>query len=154
MLEWLRKKKIDCNESMRKAELLSKIKENKPVEKVYVVDKIAESRGHKVVRLPPYNCDLNPIELAWAKIKYNFREHNVTGDMSKERLESLVKSAFLSVTAQDWEGYCKKVHQQEEEYWRRDGIMEIAIDEVVINTAPSSDDDDDFQSNSDESSDL
>ena len=25
--------------------------------------------GHKVIRLPPYHCELNPIELAWAAEK-------------------------------------------------------------------------------------
>ena len=25
--------------------------------------------GHKVFRLPPYHCELNPIELAWSQVK-------------------------------------------------------------------------------------
>lgn len=34
----------------------------------YAVDKMAKAAGHKVVRLPPYHCELSPIELAWSVI--------------------------------------------------------------------------------------
>ena len=30
----------------------------------FVVDEMATAVGHEVVRLPPYHCELNPIELA------------------------------------------------------------------------------------------
>ena len=37
---------------------------------VYVIDEIAKAADHKVVRLPPYHCELkNPIEMAWAQMK-------------------------------------------------------------------------------------
>lgn len=56
--EWLRHKKVNFMEGMTKTELL-----NKPVEPTYEIDDIIRDRGHKVVRLPPYRCDLDPIEL-------------------------------------------------------------------------------------------
>ena len=34
-----------------------------------VVDETAVRAGHTVIRLPPYYCELNPIELAWAAEK-------------------------------------------------------------------------------------
>ena len=43
---------------------------------VYVIDKIAKAAGHEVVRLPPYHCELHPIEMAWAQVKGYIRVHN------------------------------------------------------------------------------
>ena len=34
-----------------------------------VIDNIAKKYGHEVIRLPPYHCDLNAIELIWADEK-------------------------------------------------------------------------------------
>ena len=41
------------------------IKSNRIAPK-YAVDEMAKASGHEVVRLPPYHCELNPIELAWS----------------------------------------------------------------------------------------
>ena len=30
-------------------------------DELYTIDKLTKQRGHRVLRLPPYNCDLNPI---------------------------------------------------------------------------------------------
>ena len=35
----------------------------------YVIDEMAKTHGHEVLRLPPYHCHLNPIELAWGVLK-------------------------------------------------------------------------------------
>ena len=41
-----------------------------------VIDEIAKAAGHEVVRLPPYHCELSPIEIAWAQVKGYIRVHN------------------------------------------------------------------------------
>ena len=35
----------------------------------YVIDKIVEEAGHRVLRLPPYHCQYKPIKLIWAQLK-------------------------------------------------------------------------------------
>jgi transposase len=52
-------------------------------------------------------CDLNPIELAWAKIKRIVCENNVTGELSLQNLLQMVKDAVALVTKEDWEGFCR-----------------------------------------------
>ena len=50
-------------------ELCQKEMEHHPV---YKIDKIIEDRGFKVLRLPPYHAELNPIELIWANVSNMF----------------------------------------------------------------------------------
>ena len=54
---------------MTKFELMHLVQINKNAEKTYKIDELIKSHGHNVLRLPPYMCDLNPIELAWAQLK-------------------------------------------------------------------------------------
>ncbi|XP_049835151.1 uncharacterized protein LOC126278919 [Schistocerca gregaria] len=134
MLEWLQNRRVACNESMRKQVLFALMQEHRPAKKTYVIDEMAKEKGHMVVRLPPYNCDLRAVELAWAKLKRLIRERDISGDVSKVNLFATESESLLSVTADDWEEYCRKVQQLEEEYWRRDGVVKLAIDDVIINT--------------------
>ena len=53
---------------MKKADLLDLVKQNKPRPR-YVIDDLASANGHEVLRLPPYHCELNPIEMVWGQLK-------------------------------------------------------------------------------------
>lgn len=46
-------------------ELKGKLRELRKGTDHYKIDKIVREHGHTIVRLPPYQCDLNPIELVW-----------------------------------------------------------------------------------------
>lgn len=35
----------------------------------YIVDNIADKSGCTILRLPPYHCMLNPIEMIWTQVK-------------------------------------------------------------------------------------
>ncbi|XP_055904959.1 uncharacterized protein LOC129940597 [Eupeodes corollae] len=66
---WLRSNDISFEDDMVKSELLSIVKHHKTRYETYVVDDMAQAAGHEVLRLPPYHCELNPIELVWAQVK-------------------------------------------------------------------------------------
>ena len=53
-----------------KAAMLQIIR-NANINKTYIVDELATSYGHEVLRLPRYHCVLNPIELVWAYVRKN-----------------------------------------------------------------------------------
>jgi hypothetical protein len=52
-IEWLQRKGISCDFSMRK-ELFLFVEENQPKEKNFGIDQCLSGLGHTVVRLPPY----------------------------------------------------------------------------------------------------
>jgi hypothetical protein len=113
----------------------------KPKEKGFKIDRIFSDYEHTVVRLPPYMCDLNPIELAWAKIKRIVWEHNVTADLSLQKLLQTAHDAIGQVNQEDWEGFCQHVEFLEKQCWEMDGIVPDVIDSIVINVGSDSDSD-------------
>ena len=66
--EWLTKHRVPWGAKMFKDELHDLIKKHPPAP-VFAVDQIPESHGHLGLRLPPYDADLNPIELIWGNLK-------------------------------------------------------------------------------------
>lgn len=65
--DWLVKKGVQPSDDLLKHELYELAKKF-DIGKKYVIDAIAEEAGHRVVRLPPYHCQYNPIELIWARV--------------------------------------------------------------------------------------
>jgi transposase len=72
--------------------------DNLPAHKSPKIDRLIESAGASVMRLPPYSPDFNPIEMAINKIKSLLRKQ------AKRTVADLIKAideAVDSVTAQD-----------------------------------------------------
>ncbi|GFX11574.1 DDE_3 domain-containing protein [Trichonephila clavipes] len=61
--EWLTDKKVTWNSDLIKIELLQKVNQIKHLYNGFRVEEIAEKFVHKILRLPPYHCELNPIEM-------------------------------------------------------------------------------------------
>ncbi|XP_043201307.1 uncharacterized protein LOC122370105 [Amphibalanus amphitrite] len=118
---WLFHNDVPFEEDMLKVELLELVKKHqgKPT---YAVDDMAERSGHKVVRLAPYHCVLNPIELIWAQVKGYVRKHNKSGRM--EEVRKLVEAAVEEVTPVMWEKCCDHVCKLEQEFWTNDRLMD------------------------------
>lgn len=57
-----------------------------------------EALGARLLLLPPYSPDLNPIEKMWSKIKTFLRK---TKARTAETLDEALKAALATVTAQD-----------------------------------------------------
>jgi hypothetical protein len=109
MINWLKNKGIQVNGTMHKVDLYTLVELNMSKEKKFRTDSKLVAFSHTVLQLPPYMCDLNMTELAWAKIKCIVKEKNVTGDLSVQSLQAFSEDAVNSVTKEDWEGYCQDV---------------------------------------------
>ena len=117
-------------------ELLDLVKKRANPTKTYVVDELARERGHEVVRLAPYNCDLNPIELIWSQLKKYVRPRNATGRLEKVR--ELIVEGVRNISADAWEACCEHVIKVEQEYWERDRVAD-QVKRFIIELGSDSD---------------
>ena len=137
--EWFTKmlKNIPSNsvydEDMLKVELLDLVRSSSH-KKTYFVDELAKEHGHQVLRLAPYHCDLNPIELIWAQMKRSVRARNTNGTLAS--VSSLVEEAVAGISAPDWAKCCEHVNRLEDEYWERERVAD-EVEPVVIPLASS-----------------
>ncbi|KAL4101079.1 hypothetical protein QTP88_021099 [Uroleucon formosanum] len=100
ILLWLKSKGVVIDRPMFKPQLLSKVREIKSKYTSYVVDNLAKDAGHTVLRLPPYHCELNPIELAWAMVKTHVKQNNTSYKIDDVRV--ILNSAIERVTSENW----------------------------------------------------
>jgi len=61
-----------------------------------------ERAGARLLFLPPYSPDLNPIEKMWSKVKGRLRS---AAKRTKETLWEAICEAFRRITAQDCQGF-------------------------------------------------
>ena len=83
--DWLDSRGLQYDDDLRKLELVQLVK-SLHLPKKYVIDELAAEKGHQILRLPPFHCDFNPIELIWSQLKGLMRQRNQGG-----RLEALEK---------------------------------------------------------------
>lgn len=76
IVDWLSRNNIEHESSFSKSELIDLCKKYKEKQK-YVIDDIAAAHSHKILRLPPYHCEFNPIELIWAKVKTEVKKNKL-----------------------------------------------------------------------------
>lgn len=82
------------------------IMDNLAAHKVAGVRALIEGAGARLLYLPPYSPDFNPIEQAWSKIKQLLRAAKAR---SLETLESAIAEALAAVTAENaaaWFEHC------------------------------------------------
>ena len=81
-----------------------------------VIDSIAKRYGHEALRLPPYHCDLNAIELIWVNEKsFVARENN---EMTLQSVETLLRKRREEITAKICQNCAEHVKQVENFYWK------------------------------------
>jgi len=78
------------------------VMDNLGAHKVKGVQAAIEARGAKLIYLPPYSPDLNPIEKCWSKIKTYLRAAKAR---TREGLEKALKEALTLITAEDAAGW-------------------------------------------------
>lgn len=57
----------DC--TMSKGKLLGLIHCKKPMTLLYHNNELVKSYGHGVIKLPPYYCQFNSVEIIWSSVK-------------------------------------------------------------------------------------
>ena len=86
---WLTENKIPFKPDAPRSELWMLRKKYRTDKTSKVIGNIAIKYGHEVIRLPPYHCDLNVIELIWADEK-NYVAHE-NREMTLKSVEALFR---------------------------------------------------------------
>ena len=80
------------------------VMDNLPAHKVSGIRELIESKGAKLIYLPPYSPDMNPIEKCWSKIKTYLRKAKAR---TRAELEKAFREALLLITEEDAVGWFK-----------------------------------------------
>ena len=83
------------------------ILDNLSTHKIHKVRQLLSARGIGLRYLPPYSPDLNPIELAFAKLKAHLRQ---AAARTLENLHSSLAMALDSFSAQHCRGFLRHAH--------------------------------------------
>lgn len=71
------------------------ILDNFKTHKAFIVKEKAEELNIRLIYLPPYSPDLNPIEFIWKSVK---RVLSTISPLFKEELETLIQKSFYNLT--------------------------------------------------------
>lgn len=139
---WLTEKGIPINNDMLKKELLMVARQHKSGFKKYVIDEMAKDRGISVLRLPPYHCEFNPIELIWSQMKGYVARKNTTFKLNDVR--QLLLESISTITKENWQKAVEHAIKEEQKMWRVDNMIEETVEPMIIplQTDDESSDDD------------
>nr|CAD7434138.1 unnamed protein product [Timema monikensis] len=129
---WLTKHNIKFDPSAMKMELMSKALAHKP-EKRFKIDEMVRECGHQVLRLPPYHCQYNPIELVWANCKGYYKKH--TGRNNKfddAAVRALWQEALARVTPESWSKNVDHTEKIINDDWAREMKMDASETQPFI----------------------
>ncbi|XP_072381874.1 uncharacterized protein [Diabrotica undecimpunctata] len=130
--EWLHLKSIPFDDSLLKVQLLALVNQHKKQYDKYIIDEMAKSQNKIVLRLPPYHCELNPIELIWADIKNYVAAKNTTFKFAD--MKNLFDEALSTITPQKWKNCVQHITQKvEPKMWELDNLVEARVDSIIIN---------------------
>ncbi|KAE9521646.1 hypothetical protein AGLY_017942 [Aphis glycines] len=141
--EWLK------NQNISFSPLETLAKNSRERVNLYELDEIASSMGHEVVRLPPYRCQYNPIELIWAQVKGKVATNNSTFKMVN--VERLTHKALDLVSMSDWEKCVKHAETIQDENYQKEILMDSVLESFIITFQT---DDSDFGNDEDSDDDV
>ena len=141
MQKWLQERGVSFHDKLTKPKLYELVqKEKETLSKTYEVDTMLTENGHHVVRLPPYHCELNPIELIWGDMKGYISRQNNTFKVND--VKHLIDESFAQIDGKKWKNACKHVCSVEQQYWKKDNIQGAEVNPIIIRLGDFSSDDD------------
>lgn len=133
---WLVSKNISYDDNEIKTELLLKVKNVKDNFKTYVVDELAKKYKVEVLRLPPYHCELNPIELIWANVKGYVARKNT--NFKFDEVKQLLQEGLQQITSENWKRCVEHVIKEEDNFYSKiDEMIDKTVDSFVIHVTDS-----------------
>ncbi|XP_029161628.1 uncharacterized protein LOC114940625 [Nylanderia fulva] len=109
IIKWLEDKGKEISEDMVKAELLQIVALQKNRFDKYVIDEMAKQDNKTVLRLPPYYCELNPIEMVWSMVKEYVKNNNKT---FLKDVKLLLEQGINQMTTEYWSNFIRQVRNE------------------------------------------
>ena len=134
-VDWLTEKNITFPDKALRAELWTLVKSERETFPDKVMETVAKEYGHEILRLPPYHCELNPIELVWAAEKNYVAGENK--DMSLDSVEKLFRKKREELPEDFWRKCVEHVKKMEENYWESDRIQDNKVEQLIIKLKPT-----------------
>ncbi|XP_026819046.1 uncharacterized protein LOC113557684 [Rhopalosiphum maidis] len=100
---------------------------------LFIVDEEAKKHNQIVLRLPPYHCELNPIELAWSVVKGHVKKNNTTYKLNDVR--QLFNDGIKKVTPEMWSNFVSHTIKEEDKFWQLDFISDEMLEETQASTS-------------------
>jgi hypothetical protein len=119
--KWLYEKGEAYEKPMIIPRLLEIVKRIKPRYDKYVIEEFVKNYDIGILHLPPYHCELNPIELAWSSVKNHVKMNNTTFKLSD--VHKLLIDGVERVTPNMWKNFVEHTIKQEDKFWEIDFIV-------------------------------
>ncbi|XP_050516593.1 uncharacterized protein LOC126891459 [Diabrotica virgifera virgifera] len=121
-----------------KKDLLNIVKSHN-FKKEYVLDEFCKTQGHTILRLPPYYCIFNPIEMIWGIIKSRLRKCNQSLKLSAVLLDK-IRQVVNEFDSDIFKNCISHVIDKENEYPIMDRTIAPIFIQPNLDTDSSSDD--------------
>lgn len=148
IIQWLKYKNIPMETNLFKAELLALAKEHAQTEQ-YVVDEYLREHGHDVLRLPPYHCQFNAIEMIWAQAKQFYDKHIGEEGYGDDKVLSMWQKSLDICTPERWASVVEHTEALIDAWFNREHIIEN-VPEFIIAVGNDSTTDNSDSTDSDE----
>jgi transposase len=90
------------------------VMDNVAFHKVKGINEAITAIGAKLIYLPPYSPDLNPIEMMWSKIKCFLRK---MATRTFDDFNRAIKNAFKNIVQTDLQGWFKHSGYVDQHFW-------------------------------------
>lgn len=128
--QWLIKNGISFEDGITKHEMFHIAKNNKQEIK-YVIDELLREHGHDVLRLPPYHCQFNAIELIWARAKTYYDQHAGRDGSGDDKVLQLWEEALKQCSPDLWTKCVQHTDKLIQEWYEREILLE-EVTEIII----------------------
>ncbi|CAK1599808.1 unnamed protein product [Parnassius mnemosyne] len=120
---------------MRKVNLLEIMGQEKYKYQQCIGDEMAAAKGMTVLRLPSYNCELNPIELVWFQAKGYVARHNRSFKMAE--VKKILLESISNVTPDKWQECISHTIKEEDKMCTLDDLIDTVADSLIIHVSHS-----------------
>lgn len=129
MMAWLTAHEVSVEPGLKKPQLYEHILQNEDIYSEYLADQLLAPHGHRVLRLPPYHAEFNPVQTIYCQLRvYVAKQPDI---QTVAAMKQFILAKLDGITREEWRKACERVVECEREF----RVMERDIDEFTENLA-------------------